>query len=179
MALTLWALVRRRRTLLTLGAITGVGFATAIFTMASVRGIVWSYLSWWTWVLGALWVVGIPAIWPDEPIVPFLVSGVGILVVIGVALLLALWRGASVLDESVRPTERRRIDTVGGQKANSSMPPISGVASTMMSPPKASSASWRMPSLFMSTADTSVLSTVLQRAIHSGRRSKGALTSTV
>ena len=26
-------------------------------------------------VLGALWVVGVPAIWPDEPIVPFLVSG--------------------------------------------------------------------------------------------------------
>ena len=25
-------------------------------------------------VLGALWVVGVPAIWPNEPIVPFLVS---------------------------------------------------------------------------------------------------------
>ena len=33
-------------------------------------------------VLGALWVVGIPAIWPDEPVVPFLVSGVGILVIL-------------------------------------------------------------------------------------------------
>jgi ABC-type branched-subunit amino acid transport system ATPase component/ABC-type branched-subunit amino acid transport system permease subunit len=33
-------------------------------------------------VLGALWVVGIPAIWPDEPIVPFLVSGVGILAIL-------------------------------------------------------------------------------------------------
>jgi ABC-type branched-subunit amino acid transport system ATPase component/ABC-type branched-subunit amino acid transport system permease subunit len=33
-------------------------------------------------VLGALWVVGVPAIWPDEPIVPFLVSGVGILVIL-------------------------------------------------------------------------------------------------
>ncbi len=33
-------------------------------------------------VLGALWVVGIPAIWPDEPLVPFLVSGVGILVIL-------------------------------------------------------------------------------------------------
>ena len=33
-------------------------------------------------VLGALWVIGVPAIWPDEPIVPFLVSGVGILVIL-------------------------------------------------------------------------------------------------
>src|SRR5262249_27032768 len=33
-------------------------------------------------VLGALWVVGVPAIWPDEPIVPFLVSGIGILVIL-------------------------------------------------------------------------------------------------
>ena len=33
-------------------------------------------------VLGALWVVGIPAIWPDEPIVPFLVSGVGVLAIL-------------------------------------------------------------------------------------------------
>ena len=33
-------------------------------------------------VLGALWVVGIPAIWPNEPIVPVLVSGVGILVIL-------------------------------------------------------------------------------------------------
>ena len=33
-------------------------------------------------VLGALWVVGIPAVWPDEPIVPVLVSGVGILVIL-------------------------------------------------------------------------------------------------
>ncbi len=33
-------------------------------------------------VLGALWVVGVPAIWPDEPIVPFLVSGVGILAIL-------------------------------------------------------------------------------------------------
>ena len=33
-------------------------------------------------VLGALWVVGIPAIWPDEPVVPFLVSGVGILAIL-------------------------------------------------------------------------------------------------
>ena len=33
-------------------------------------------------VLGALWVVGVPALWPDEPIVPFLVSGVGILVIL-------------------------------------------------------------------------------------------------
>jgi ABC-type branched-subunit amino acid transport system ATPase component len=33
-------------------------------------------------VLGALWVVGVPAIWPDEPIVPFLVSGFGILVIL-------------------------------------------------------------------------------------------------
>ena len=33
-------------------------------------------------VLGALWVVGLPAIWPDEPIVPFLVSGVGILAIL-------------------------------------------------------------------------------------------------
>jgi ABC-type branched-subunit amino acid transport system ATPase component/ABC-type branched-subunit amino acid transport system permease subunit len=33
-------------------------------------------------VLGALWVVGLPAIWPDEPIVPFLVSGVGIIVIL-------------------------------------------------------------------------------------------------
>lgn len=33
-------------------------------------------------VLGALWVVGVPAIWPDEPVVPFLVSGVGILVIL-------------------------------------------------------------------------------------------------
>ena len=33
-------------------------------------------------VLGALWVVGAPAIWPDEPMVPFLVSGIGILVIL-------------------------------------------------------------------------------------------------
>lgn len=33
-------------------------------------------------VLGALWVVGIPAIWPDEPVVPFLVSGVGIIAIL-------------------------------------------------------------------------------------------------
>jgi ABC-type branched-subunit amino acid transport system ATPase component/ABC-type branched-subunit amino acid transport system permease subunit len=33
-------------------------------------------------VLGALWVIGVPAIWPDEPIVPFLVSGFGILVIL-------------------------------------------------------------------------------------------------
>jgi ABC-type branched-subunit amino acid transport system ATPase component/ABC-type branched-subunit amino acid transport system permease subunit len=33
-------------------------------------------------VLGALWVVGLPAIWPDEPFVPFLVSGVGILAIL-------------------------------------------------------------------------------------------------
>jgi ABC-type branched-subunit amino acid transport system ATPase component/ABC-type branched-subunit amino acid transport system permease subunit len=33
-------------------------------------------------VLGALWVVGVPAIWPDEPVVPFLVSGIGILVIL-------------------------------------------------------------------------------------------------
>jgi ABC-type branched-subunit amino acid transport system ATPase component len=33
-------------------------------------------------VLGALWVVGVPAIWPDEPMVPFLVSGIGILVIL-------------------------------------------------------------------------------------------------
>jgi ABC-type branched-subunit amino acid transport system ATPase component/ABC-type branched-subunit amino acid transport system permease subunit len=33
-------------------------------------------------VLGALWVVGMPAIWPDEPVVPFLVSGIGILVIL-------------------------------------------------------------------------------------------------
>ncbi len=33
-------------------------------------------------VLGALWVIGVPAIWPDEPIVPFLVSGVGILAIL-------------------------------------------------------------------------------------------------
>jgi ABC-type branched-subunit amino acid transport system ATPase component/ABC-type branched-subunit amino acid transport system permease subunit len=33
-------------------------------------------------VLGALWVVGVPALWPDEPVVPFLVSGVGILVIL-------------------------------------------------------------------------------------------------
>jgi ABC-type branched-subunit amino acid transport system ATPase component/ABC-type branched-subunit amino acid transport system permease subunit len=33
-------------------------------------------------VLGALWVVGIPAIWPDEPVVPFLVSGIGILAIL-------------------------------------------------------------------------------------------------
>ena len=33
-------------------------------------------------VLGALWVVGVPAIWPNEPVVPFLVSGAGILVIL-------------------------------------------------------------------------------------------------
>jgi ABC-type branched-subunit amino acid transport system ATPase component/ABC-type branched-subunit amino acid transport system permease subunit len=33
-------------------------------------------------ILGALWVVGVPAIWPDDPVVPFLVSGVGILVIL-------------------------------------------------------------------------------------------------
>jgi ABC-type branched-subunit amino acid transport system ATPase component/ABC-type branched-subunit amino acid transport system permease subunit len=33
-------------------------------------------------VLGALWVVGVPAIWPDDALVPFLVSGVGILVIL-------------------------------------------------------------------------------------------------
>ncbi len=33
-------------------------------------------------VLGALWVVGVPAIWPDEPFVSFLVSGIGILVIL-------------------------------------------------------------------------------------------------
>ena len=33
-------------------------------------------------VLGALWVVGVPALWPNEPIVPFLVSGIGILVIL-------------------------------------------------------------------------------------------------
>ena len=33
-------------------------------------------------VLGALWVIGLPAIWPDEPVVPFLVSGVGILAIL-------------------------------------------------------------------------------------------------
>jgi ABC-type branched-subunit amino acid transport system ATPase component/ABC-type branched-subunit amino acid transport system permease subunit len=33
-------------------------------------------------VLGALWVVGVPAIWPDEPVVPFLVSGIGILAIL-------------------------------------------------------------------------------------------------
>ena len=33
-------------------------------------------------VLGALWVVGVPALWPDEPVVPFLVSGIGILVIL-------------------------------------------------------------------------------------------------
>ena len=33
-------------------------------------------------VLGALWVIGIPTIWPDEPVVPFLVSGVGILAIL-------------------------------------------------------------------------------------------------
>jgi ABC-type branched-subunit amino acid transport system ATPase component/ABC-type branched-subunit amino acid transport system permease subunit len=33
-------------------------------------------------VLGAVWVVGVPAIWPDEPLVPFLVSGIGILAIL-------------------------------------------------------------------------------------------------
>jgi len=33
-------------------------------------------------VLGALWVVGVPAIWPDEPVVPFVVSGIGILAIL-------------------------------------------------------------------------------------------------
>ena len=33
-------------------------------------------------ILGVLWVVGVPAVWPNEPIVPFLVSGVGILVIL-------------------------------------------------------------------------------------------------
>jgi ABC-type branched-subunit amino acid transport system ATPase component/ABC-type branched-subunit amino acid transport system permease subunit len=33
-------------------------------------------------VLGALWVVGVPAIWPNEPVVPVLVSGVGILAIL-------------------------------------------------------------------------------------------------
>ena len=53
-ALTVWAFLRRRRTVATLGAITAVGFVTALFTMASVRGPVWSYLAWWMWVVGAL-----------------------------------------------------------------------------------------------------------------------------
>jgi hypothetical protein len=52
--LTLWALWRRRRTVVTLGVITGVGFLLGIFAMASLRGATWSYLTWWTWVLGAL-----------------------------------------------------------------------------------------------------------------------------
>jgi ABC-type branched-subunit amino acid transport system ATPase component/ABC-type branched-subunit amino acid transport system permease subunit len=60
-------------------------------------------------VLGALWVVGLPAIWPGEPMVPFLVSGVGILVILlfapaGLAGILRRLEGL-VLDRR-RPPER-------------------------------------------------------------------------
>jgi len=53
-------------------------------------------------VLGALWVVGLPAIWPNDPVVPLLVSGVGILVILlfapgGLAGMLR------ALDDRVRP----------------------------------------------------------------------------
>ena len=58
-------------------------------------------------VLGALWVVGIPAIWPNEPIVPVLVSGVGILAILlfapgGFAGLLRIGRGPPATSDAGR-----------------------------------------------------------------------------
>ena len=49
----------------------------------------------------------------------------------------------------------------------------------MMSPPIDISASCKMPSLLTSTTDKRLASTVLQRAIHSGKLANGVLTSTV
>ena len=52
-AFTLWGFVKRRREVATAGAITAVGFGAALFSVASVKGAVWSYLAWWIWALGA------------------------------------------------------------------------------------------------------------------------------
>lgn len=63
-ALTLWAFVRRRRVVATAGAITALGFGAAVFSIASVKGAVWSYLAWWIWALGAFsGVVVLAGIW--------------------------------------------------------------------------------------------------------------------
>ena len=71
-------------------------------------------------VLGAVWVVGVPAIWPDEPLVPFLVSGIGIL-----AILLFAPGGFAGLLRSVESwlVSRRRPSVA------SSPPPRTGVTS--------------------------------------------------
>src|SRR5688572_23552063 len=52
-------------------------------------------------------------------------------------------------------------------------PPISGVASTMMSPPMRISPSWKMPSLLTSATDSSVGSTRDQLAIQAGSSANG------
>jgi ABC-type branched-subunit amino acid transport system ATPase component/ABC-type branched-subunit amino acid transport system permease subunit len=85
-------------------------------------------------VLGALWVIGVPAIWPDEPIVPFLVSGVGIL-----AILLFFPDGFAgifrALEDRLRPRLRSRTGVTGGPLArpNDAGSPL-GVATTTPAP---------------------------------------------
>src|SRR5205085_8765372 len=69
-------------------------------------------------ILGAVWVVGIPAIWPDEPLVPFLVSGIGILAI----LLFAPGGFAGMLRSGEAWLLARRRPTVAPS------PPHSGVA---------------------------------------------------
>ncbi len=58
-------------------------------------------------------------------------------------------------------------------------PPISGVASTMMSPLMRISPSWKMPSPLMSETDSRAGSTLAQLPIHAGSLSNGVPTSTL
>lgn len=48
-----WALLRRRWLVIGLAAIVGAGYAVAVFSVASMRGLLYSYLVWWVWALGA------------------------------------------------------------------------------------------------------------------------------
>ena len=82
-------------------------------------------------VLGALWVVGVPAIWPNEPVVPFLVSGVGILAV----LLFAPGGFAGIL----RALEDR-LTRHHRSSSRTSPPSPTGVVSRALTPPNDSDA---------------------------------------
>ena len=79
-------------------------------------------------------------------------------------------RPSAVDSAAARPPAATRPEITYGR------PPISGVASTMMSPPIFISLSWRMPSLLMSTTDSSAGSTSFQLAIQAGNLSNGVPT---
>ncbi len=73
---------------------------------------------------------------------------------------------SAVESAAARPPAATRPDTTYGK------PAISGVASTMMSPPITISASWTMPSPLRSAIDSSVGSTAAQFAAHTGKAEK-------